>query len=492
MNRLTPSSLTISRQVVIALTASLLVTLALAVVAALAVDRVGDAKQQVIDREARLVVDAYRLDLGVAERGVAVRNLLMTGDEAYLPQIQAADVLYADALAALQGNVHTDEGRRLLDEVVRRKGELDAATQEAVSQRLDGRLGPEELPDLIDGQLTPLRRALTDAVDSFIDREEQLIARAIEQSEETVETTVRLVWVLAVVGLGLAIGIGGWITRNVSRTLIGLARSIDAAAAEILAGTAQQAGSASQQAAAIQQTVATAEELAQTAEQSAARARAVADGAQQAAQVADAGATAVDASASAMADIQQQVDAIATTVVALAERAQDISGIVRTVEDLAGEIHLLALNAAIEAARAGEHGRGFSVVAGEVRALADQSKRATSQITGILDEIRQGTDSAVMATEQGGKSVAGGVQTVQRTGATIKQLADGVAASAIAAEQISASSGQQAVATTQINHAMRELGESAQQNAAAARQAEQAARDLTGVALGLKALVGAE
>ena len=489
MNR--SASMTVGRQVAIALALSVVVMLVVALIGVLALTRVADAKDEVIDENARIVIEAGHLEVAAVERSLAVRNLLITADQQYRTPIDTADAAYQQALSALGDMIGDAEGRRLLADIVDRKAELDAVAAAVIDERLAGTLPLEALGDAIRDRLTPQRRAVAAAVNALVEREEQLIDAAIEDSDETVASTTRLLVGLGLLGLVLAAGIGTWVTRNVSRRLTGLALNVDAAASEILAGTAQQAAGAAEQAAAVQETVATADELAQTAEQSANRARSVAEAAQRSSDVANEGATAIEEWSEAMVQINDQVEIIAATVLSLAERAQDISGIVRAVEDLADQIHLLALNAAIEAARAGEHGRGFSVVATEVRALADQSKRATTQITEILGEIQQGTNTAVMATEEGGKSVATGVHRSERTGSTIEQLAETVTSSAIAAEQISASSGQQAIATAQISDAMRDLDQTAQQNAAAARQAEQAARDLNEVAAGLKALVGA-
>ena len=484
-------SMTVGRQVSIALAASVAVMVVVALIGMLALTRVADAKDAVIEDDARHVIDAGRLEVAAVERSLAVRNLLLTADEQYRAPMQAAEAAYQQTLGTLQGSIEDTEARRLLRDIVDRKTALDALAAEAVDRRLAGELSPEALADTIRNQLTPARRDVAAAVDALVEREEELIASAIDDSDDTVTSTISLLFGLGLLGLLLAAGIGTWVTRNVSRRLTGLALDVDAAATEILAGTAQQAAGAAEQAAAVQQTVATVDELAQTAEQSANRARAVAEAAQRSSDVANDGASAVEEWAEAMTQINEQVEIVAATVLSLAERAQDISSIVEAVEDLADQIHLLALNAAIEAARAGEHGRGFSVVANEVRALADQSKRATTQIADILGEIQQGTNTAVMATEEGGKSVASGVHRSERTGSTIEQLAETVTSSAVAAEQISASSGQQAIATAQISDAMRDLDQTAQQNAAAARQAEQAARDLNEVAAGLKALVGA-
>ena len=75
--------------------------------------------------------------------------------------------------------------------------------------------------------------------------------------------------------------------------------------------------------------------------------------------------------------IRDQMDSIRETVLELSERANAIENILSTVQDLSDQSHLLAVNASIESARAGEYGKGFSVVAQEIKALADQSKGAT-------------------------------------------------------------------------------------------------------------------
>ena len=125
-----------------------------------------------------------------------------------------------------------------------------------------------------------------------------------------------------------------------------------------------------------------------------------------------------------------------------------------------------------------------------MRALADQSRQATGEVAAIIQDIQRGTNSAVMATEDGTKRVAEGAEQVQRAGETIERLAASIAAAALAAEQIAASSTQQAVATAQISDAMRSIDEVMEGNTTSARQAEEAALDLDRVANQLKALIG--
>lgn len=486
----TPARMTIGRQVLVGYLGLLGLTLVLVVVANAALDNVSRAKNLVIDRDAVLVNRAHELDAVVARQAATVRAYYLIRDEGEIADLEELRAEYRRALADIVEKNHTEAGRRLVGRIETAKAGWDAATEEAVAAAR-GAASPEEISRLFVERTRPRLEELRAVVSEFVELEQTLIDEGATSASDRVRRARMILWSLAGVSLLVALSVAAWITGRISRQLRALSRTVDGAAAEILAGTTQQVTGFSEQAAAVQETVATVDQLVQTAEQSAERARTVADRAQRSAEVARHGITAVEGSAEGMGQIREHVHTIAESVVALAERAQAVSDIIDAVNEIAEQTHLLSLNAAIEAARAAEHGKGFGVVASEVKALAEQSRRATREIAQILGEIQRGTNSAVMLTEAGTKRVDDGMQLVARTGETITDLADTVSAASVAAEQIAASSGQQAVATAQISHAMKDVDTVMEQNLAAARQAEQTARELTAVAAAMKALVGA-
>ncbi|WP_309892344.1 methyl-accepting chemotaxis protein [Archangium sp.] len=273
------------------------------------------------------------------------------------------------------------------------------------------------------------------------------------------------------------------------RTVAEFVNQLAGTTAEILASTTEQVAGAQEQGSAVAETVSTVEELAQMSDEAAGRARAVSESARHSEEVGRNGQRAVQEAIVSMATVREQVESIASRILALAEQAQAIGDIITTVNDISEQTHMLALNASIEASRAGEHGRGFAVVAAEVKALADQSKKATAQVRQILGQIQKATQSAVMTTEDGTKSVATATRVVTQAGATIQALGDQLAQASLTAAQIAASSSQQATGISQIRQAMRDVSQATQQSLTSTRQTERAVQDLNAMGQKLKALL---
>jgi methyl-accepting chemotaxis protein len=256
-------------------------------------------------------------------------------------------------------------------------------------------------------------------------------------------------------------------------------QKLSSASQELVAGASQQAAGMQEQTAAVAETVTVVDEVAHTSAQAADRARTVAATARRSEEIGRGGRRAVEEVVSVINTARAQTDAVAEKITSLAEQTQAIGEIVALITDLADQTNLLALNAAIEAARAGEHGRGFSVVATEVKALAEESKKATQRVRQILGDIQTMANAAVLSTEEGTRSMASATQATVAAGQTIQALDGVIVEVAEAAAQIAASAGQQATGLTQIHQAMRDISQVSTQNLVATQQAQKAAADLT-------------
>lgn len=253
---------------------------------------------------------------------------------------------------------------------------------------------------------------------------------------------------------------------------------LSSSAQQIVATTTQVAAAATETAAAVTETTTTVEEVKQTAQLATQKAKYVSESAQRAAQVSDSGKKSAVDSIEAMKQIREQMESIAESIVRLSEQGQAIGEIMLTVNDLAEQSNLLAVNASIEAAKAGEQGKGFAVVAQEVRNLAEQSKQATIQVRGILNDIQKATNAAVMVTEQASKAVEAGVKQSVQAGESVQKLGESIGEAAQAATQIAASSQQQMAGMDQVAQAMENIKMASTQNVASTKQTEAAARNI--------------
>lgn len=148
----------------------------------------------------------------------------------------------------------------------------------------------------------------------------------------------------------------------------------------------------------------------------------VSDSAENTASKANEGEGAIKKAVSQMKIIEEKTNDTAMVICELEEKSKQIGQIVDAISNISGQTNLLALNAAIEAARAGEAGRGFSVVAEEVRKLAEQSQDAAKQITGLINEVQMKTNSAVEFMVMGKKEVDAGTQVVSLAGSSFEEI----------------------------------------------------------------------
>jgi methyl-accepting chemotaxis protein len=287
-------------------------------------------------------------------------------------------------------------------------------------------------------------------------------------------------------------GINDMVTglKGMSGQILAVTEQMNAASAEILASTQQQATGTKEQAATIQQITATMGEVRQSGAQISERAKEVANAAEASASSTMAGLNTVQEANRTMEAIRHQVEDVAENIVALSEKTQSVSEIIATVNDIAERSNLLALNAAIEAAAAGEQGNRFSVVANEIKNLADQAKESTIQVRTILGDIQKRINRSVMLTEDAVKRTEAGKLQTDVSEQTIRTMADMTQESVRAFQQIIGATSQQQIGFEQVAQGMQDIGQAAAQTAAGTVQLEKAVASLNSQSHQLREAVG--
>ena len=229
---------------------------------------------------------------------------------------------------------------------------------------------------------------------------------------------------LDVAGMAL-VRLAGQLTRLVegmkqsSVTLMGAttqaaatSRQQETMLAELGASTAEMSASASEIAATGQELLSTVQTVAASTDE--------------AAELADAGQGNLHTIQEQMAELTVATDTVAGRLANINDRATDITSITTTIQKVADQTNLLSLNASIEAEKAGEHGLGFSVVAREIRRLADQTAEATGDIERRVSEMQSAVSSGVMEMDKFSESIRNGVSHIQQIGGQLGSIIEHV------------------------------------------------------------------
>jgi methyl-accepting chemotaxis protein WspA len=187
----------------------------------------------------------------------------------------------------------------------------------------------------------------------------------------------------------------------------------------------------------------------------------------------------------AMERMEEASKSISGRLGAINEKAENITTVVTTINKVADQTNLLSLNAAIEAEKAGEYGRGFTVVAREIRRLADQTAVATLDIEQMVKEMQSAVSAGVMGMDKFIAEVRHSAEDVEKISIQLARIIEQVQALSPRFEDVSTAMEHQSEHASEINNAMMNLSEEMQQTTESLKesflaigQLSEAARDL--------------
>lgn len=201
------------------------------------------------------------------------------------------------------------------------------------------------------------------------------------------------------------------------------------------------------------------------------------------------GSSAMQLLQSKMQDIRSDSEQSLAEIMTLGAKSKQINKVMELINTLAAQTKLIAFNAALEASSAGESGRRFSVVANEIRRLADSVTDSTQEIEGHTEDIQTAINRLVVASEKGASSIEQGVEASISTTQDLEALLKAASQTSSAAQQISLSTQQQKTASSQVVMALRDIDTASSRNAHSVRSITDISQDMIHMSAELNALV---
>jgi methyl-accepting chemotaxis protein len=264
---------------------------------------------------------------------------------------------------------------------------------------------------------------------------------------------------------------------------------VNDASEEIVATSRDQERGVRDQVSSLEETTQTMDALANTARAIAGNADGMTKLSEEMSHNVNAGQEALSASKKSVMQIVGQNQIIVDRINKLYEQSEAIISVIDIIDSISDRLDLLALNAALEGSRAGDVGKGFSLVAQEMRRLAENVTGSTREIKSTVQEIHSLTQAALEASHQGSDTTKEGAREMEKTVAVMSQIFDLIGRATDSARQILVITQQQTSSSEQIVAAMRNIAAISNQGVTAAQQVTLAAQDLAELSSSLRSRV---
>ncbi|MBO0347618.1 type IV pili methyl-accepting chemotaxis transducer N-terminal domain-containing protein [Phormidium pseudopriestleyi FRX01] len=307
-------------------------------------------------------------------------------------------------------------------------------------------------------------------------------------SKGKVQFTLVIQITLFLLNFALLVGIC-WVTHILQSQIKKAIMAIASSCTEIAAIVTQQEVVVSMQAASVHQTTTTTSHIRHSSAESAQEAIAAKRAASAVMNLAVEGGKTVQNLLIEMATVQNNSSAIYNKINDLKERTRRIETISYMVSRMANQTNLLALNAAIEAKRAGIDGKGFTIVAAEIRQLANHSKKSAEEIQQLIIDIQTAMSSTLQVTKEGSKTVQESVESIQNMTAAFQSVVDAIDEIFTRNARISLSAQEQVNAIQQVVEAMDSINNGAKETVNGISQTKLGMQQLNQAAWSLKTMV---